>query len=367
MAQRVVVTGAGMVPFVAAAVHASGVAERAIQNALEDAGIDVELIDQAVASHVRGDAACGERVLTHAGLTGIAISNVSNGPASGSAALFHARQALVSGEAQCVLAVGFEEAGESPLEASERVLSSSARLDWVAKHMGIGDATFARVAVKARAHAIHSPFAVRREPLLLEHALATPVLVGRVRQAYVSSASCGAAAVVLCTPRFAALHGLRDDVLIVAHVLENDDPGNANPDDVVEALAGSATRRVAERAYESAGVDPRDIDVAEVHDCCVGDELISSAALDFCRPDAIEQFVASGANTYGGAVVVSPSGGTLSLGDAPGATGIAQICELAWQLRGEAGPRQVAGATVALQHNGAPGGAVAVAILRRRD
>ena len=109
-----------------------------------------------------------------------------------------------------------------------------------------------------------------------------------------------------------------------------------------------------------------DIDVAEVHDCCVGDELISCAALGLCAEDDIERFVRSGANTYGGKVVVSPSGGLLSIGNAPGATGLAQVCELTLQLRGEAGPRQVARARIGLQHNGGLGGVVAVAILRRK-
>ncbi len=367
MAERLVVAGAGMVPFMAAGSHASGMAERAIRSALDDAGVDVELIDQAVASHVHADSASGEHALARAGLTGIAISNVSNGCASGSVAVFHARQALLSGEAHCVLAVGFEETRESPTDAAQRVPSCSARLDWLAERRGIGDETFARVAVKARAHATRNPYAVHREPLSLDDVLATPLLSGRLRRSYVSDASCGAAAVVLCTPRFAALHGLRDDVLLVAHALESDDPANAGSRDVVDAFACNTTRRVAERAYESAGVDPVDIDIAEVHDCCVGDELISCAALGLCAPHDLELFVRSGANTYGGSVVVSPSGGMLSMGDASGATGIAQICELAWQLRGEAGARQVGGARIALQHNGAPGGGVAVAILRRKD
>jgi acetyl-CoA acetyltransferase len=366
MAERVVVSGVGMVPFVATGSNASGIAERAIRNALDDAGIDVELIDQAVASHVRGDLSAGERALARAGLTGIAVSNVSNGPASGSAALFHARQALLSGEAKCALAVGFEEATESTTPPPEVVRLCAAQLEWLADRTGIGDETFARVAVKARAHAVRNPYALHRDPLPLEQALAAPLLTGRLRRSYLSGASCGAAAVVLCTPRFAARHGLRDDVLLAAQVLEGDDCPGAERQSLLDAPGHGTTRRVAEKAYESAGVDPADIDVAEVHDCCVGDELISCAALGLCAEDDIERFVRSGVNTYGGKVVVSPSGGLLSIGNAPGATGLAQVCELTLQLRGEAGPRQVARARIGLQHNGGLGGVVAVAILRRK-
>ena len=113
MAERLVVAGAGMVPFMAAGSHASGMAERAIRVALDDAGVDVELIDQAVASRVHADSASGEHALARAGLTGIAYQR-EQWMRVGSVALFHARQALLSGEARCVLAVGFEETQNRP-------------------------------------------------------------------------------------------------------------------------------------------------------------------------------------------------------------------------------------------------------------
>ncbi len=104
--------------------------------------------------------------------------------------------------------------------------------------------------------------------------------------------------------------------------------------------------------------------MAEVHDCFVSNEMISCAALGFCAEDGINDFVLRGGNTYGGKVVVCPSGGLLSKGHPLGATGLAQITELTWQLRGDAGERQVAGARTALQHNGGLGSALSVAILQ---
>jgi len=324
-------------------------------------------VDQAVASQVHGDSRPGERALQRAGITGIAISNVSNGAASGSAALLHARQALLSGEAQCVLAFGFGQVDDGrALEQAELLRLCGAQLECMADRMGISEEAFARVAVKARAHAVRNPYAMHRDPLSLEEALTAPTLAGRLRSVYVSEPSCGAAAVVLCTARFAARHGLRDEVVVAAHVLEGKDCGDVEEPDLLDELGRSTTRRVAEKAYESAGVDPADIAVAEVHDCCVSNELISCAALGFCSEAAIDRFVMSGANTYGGAVVVSPSGGLLSRGNPSGATGLAQICELTWQLRGEAGGRQAPGARIGLQHNGGLGDAVSVAILRRK-
>ena len=127
-----------------------------------------------------------------------------------------------------------------------------------------------------------------------------------------------------------------------------------------------AMRRAARarHAYEQAGVGPEDIDVAEVHDCFVSNEMISCASLGFCDEDDINDFVLRGENTYGGTVVVCPSGGLMSKGHPLGATGLAQITELTWQLRGVSGARQVDGARTALQHNGGLGSAVSVAILQ---
>jgi acetyl-CoA C-acetyltransferase len=368
MPERAVIAGVGMVPFTSVRSNAAEIAERAVRSALTDAGLDAELVDQAVAGHADGDSRAGERALHGAGITGIAVSNVSNGAASGSAALLHARQALLSSEAQCVLAFGFGQVDDwSALAQAEFLRLCAAQLDCMADRMGISDEAFARVAVKARAHALRNPYAAHRDPLSLEEALAAPMLGGRLRRVYVSEPSCGAAAVVLCTARFAARHRLRDDVVVAAHVLEGMDCGDIEEPDLLDELGRSTTRRVAEKAYESAGVDPADIGVAEVHDCCVSNELISCAALGLCSEAAIDRFVMSGANTYGGSVVVSPSGGLLSRGNPSGATGLAQICELAWQLRGDAGSRQVPDARIGLQHDGGFGDAVAVAILRRES
>jgi acetyl-CoA C-acetyltransferase len=113
-----------------------------------------------------------------------------------------------------------------------------------------------------------------------------------------------------------------------------------------------------------AGIAPGDVDVAEVHDCTVGAELVATAALGFCSEGELDRFACSGRNTYGGDVVVGPSGGMLARGHAPGATGLAQVAELTRQLRGTAGARQVDGARTALQHNGGPGSTLVVTVLQ---
>ncbi|MNE84794.1 lipid-transfer protein [compost metagenome] len=125
------------------------------------------------------------------------------------------------------------------------------------------------------------------------------------------------------------------------------------------------TRRAAAQAYEQAGVGAKDIDVVELHDCFSPNEVITYEALGLCEEGGAERLVIDGQNTYGGRVITNPSGGLLSKGHPLGATGLAQITELTWHLRGQAGDRQVENARLALQHNIGLGGAGVVTILKR--
>lgn len=397
MTQETLIAGVGMVPFVRPGRSESYdvMAQKAVQAALADAGIGYGLVEQAFASFVYGDSCSGERALYRVGITGIPITNVNNNCASGSSALFLARQAVLSGVSECALAVGFEEmrpgaldrifpTHADPLEhhrasviaamglgAQEQALPPAllmfgSQLEWAARELQLTDEVFARVAVKARAHARHNPFAIFRDPLSVDEVLAAPTVWGRLRKLYACAPSCGAAAAIVCSLDFARRHGLRAEVSILAHEMGSDIATDLDPPNVPDALSRAATRRVADRAYARAGVAPSDIDVAEVHDCFVSNELLSCASLGFCAEEDLAGFVLQGRNTYGGQVVVCPSGGLLSKGHPLGATGLAQITELTTQLRGQAGMRQVEGARLGLQHNGGLGTAVSVAILQRR-
>ena len=126
-------------------------------------------------------------------------------------------------------------------------------------------------------------------------------------------------------------------------------------------MAQEAARQV----YEKSGVDPADIPVVELHDCFTTNELISYEALGLTPEGTAEKFILEGDNTYGGRVVTNPSGGLLSKGHPLGATGLAQCAELTWQLRGEAGDRQVDRARIALQHNIGLGGAAVVTLYEK--
>jgi acetyl-CoA acetyltransferase len=136
---------------------------------------------------------------------------------------------------------------------------------------------------------------------------------------------------------------------------------------MIKMVGQDLTRKAAGIVYEQSGLGPENVDVVELHDCFSCNEMITYEGLGLCPEGKGGAFVDSGANTYGGQVVVNPSGGLISKGHPLGATGLAQCSELVWQVRGEADKRQVEGAKVALQHNLGLGGAAVVAMYRKAD
>lgn len=124
------------------------------------------------------------------------------------------------------------------------------------------------------------------------------------------------------------------------------------------------TKIAAEKLFVKTNFKPQDVDVIELHDCFAANELITYEALGLCPPGKAGELIDRGDNTYGGKYVINPSGGLISKGHPLGATGLAQCSELCWQLRGEAGKRQVKNAKLALQHNIGLGGAAVVGLYR---
>lgn len=135
----------------------------------------------------------------------------------------------------------------------------------------------------------------------------------------------------------------------------------------MELVGYDMTKRAAQAALREAGVSPKDIKVCEVHDCFSANELILLDGLGLSKPGKAHEMVRNGDITYGGQVVVNPSGGLISKGHPLGATGLAQCAELTWQLRGWANNRLVEDTPVALQHNLGLGGAVVVNVYKRAD
>ncbi|MGZ9828738.1 lipid-transfer protein [Tsukamurella ocularis] len=389
--RTVTVAGVGMVPFATPrnSEPYDVMAQGAIRAALTDAGLAMTDVQQAFAGYVYGDSTSGQNAIYGVGRTGIPVVNVNNNCSTGSSALWLARQAVASGAADCVLAVGFEQmergaladkwtdrpspfrdfmsvaeaaqgASDAPFAAQ---LFGGAGAEYAQLH-GTAPETFAQIAVKARKHAANNPYAVFRDQVTVEEVLASPHIYGPLTRLQCCPPTCGAAAAIVVSEEFARARGIRTDVAIVAQAMTTDtDAGFSGS---MGALVGfDMARAAANQVYEAAGVDPRDIPVVELHDCFTANELLSYEALGLAGEGEAEKFVLEGENTYGGRVVTNPSGGLLSKGHPLGATGLAQCAELVWQLRGEAGPRQVDGASIALQHNIGLGGAAVVTLYQK--
>jgi acetyl-CoA acyltransferase len=387
---RVHIVGVGMVPF--ATPRKSGpydtMAATATRKALDDAGVGLEQVQQAYAGYVYGDSTSGQRALYRVGMTGIPVVNVNNNCSTGSTALWLAAQAVASGSADCVLALGFEqmERGALTMKWADRPSPFTDFMEVAEKHNGPSDApfaaqlfggagaaymakhdtspeTFAMISVKARRHAANNPYAVFRDPVTVEEVLASPQIFGPLTRLQCCPPTCGAAAAIVASEDFVRSRGLKGDVVIAAQAMTTDQPDTF--EDPQNLVGYNMIRRAADQVYGKAGVDPADLRVVELHDCFTANELISYEALRLTAPGTAEKFIRDGDNTYGGRVVTNPSGGLLSKGHPLGATGLAQCAELTWQLRGEAGARQVDDVRVALQHNIGLGGAAVVTLYER--
>jgi acetyl-CoA acetyltransferase len=390
MADIALVAGVGMTAFSTPSKGESyiEVAPRAIRDAIADAGLDYCDIEEAYAGYVYGDSTAGQYALYQVGMTGIPVVNVNNNCSTGSSALYLANQAVSSGRVDCALAFGFEQMspgaigsiftdrpsplshfdmvgetiqGAFPDKVPAAVLFGGAGIEHMEKY-GTRPETFAKISVKARRHAEFNERAVFRSLLTIEEVLEAPEVFGPLTRFQCCPPTTGAAAALVVSEEFARKRGLNRLVAIRGQAMTTDTPSSFEDESMMKLVGSDMTKAAANMVYEQAGIGPEDVDVAELHDCFTANELITYEGLGFAAEGEAERFILDDQNTYGGAVVTNPSGGLLSKGHPLGATGLAQCAELTWQLRGEAGRRQVDGAKVALQHNLGLGGACVVTL-----
>jgi acetyl-CoA acetyltransferase len=360
------------------------------EQALRDAGVPYDRIEQAFVGYVYGESTCGQRAVYQLGLTGIPVYNVNNNCSTGSTALFMGYQAVGSGLNECVLALGFEkmERGSLGAKYSDRTHPMDRHIQLMMEKQGFEAAPaaaqmfggagrehmerygttkeqLAKVAVKNRRHAVKNERSQFRVASSLEEVLAAPMVFDPLTKFQCCPTSDGSAAAVLCSEEFARKLGITDPVTIEGMAMTTDYQTTFDPPSMIKMVGQDLTRAGARQVYEQAGLGPEDVDVIELHDCFTPNELITYEGLGLCGEGEAGKLIDEDQTTYGGKWVVNPSGGLLSKGHPLGATGLAQCFELNQQLRGLAGERQVEGAKVALQHNLGLGGACVIAMYRR--
>jgi len=381
--RQVAVVGAGMTRF---GKHQDrsmkDLAREAVENALRAAGIEKEVIEaaavgNAVAGLITGQECIrGQVVLREMGIGGIPVINTENACASSSTAFHLAWLYVASGMYDTVLAVGMEKlfhpdkkktfnaigsaidleladefarqmSGEQAAGAGE---SRSVFMDYYANlaraHMARHGTTreqFARIAAKNHTNGSLNPHAQFQTPRTVEDILAAPLIAEPLTRMMCSPIGDGAAAVVVTTAEKARRLTAKP-VYVRASIVASSQQHAADEPGIVT--------NAAQKAYKMAGIGPEEVRVVEVHDATAPAELIVYEELGLCRVGEGGKMIDDGVTKLGGRVPVNPSGGLLAKGHPVGATGVAQICEIFWQLRGEAGKRQVPGARVGLTENG---------------
>ena len=393
MGRKVYVVGVGMTKFEKPGGRDwdyPDMAREAGNRALEDAGLTLADIEQAAVGYCYGDSTSGERAFYELGHSGIPIYNVNNNCSTGSTALFMAKQFVEGGLADCVMALGFEkmEKGSLGIKYTDRTMALDKHVKIMVDERGFGKAPvapqmfgnagiehnekygttpehFAKIAYKNHLHSVNNPYSQFRDEYSLEDIKNSPQIFGPLTKLQCCPTSDGSGAAILASEEFVKKQGLEDQAIEIAGMAMTTDFESSYGGSMIKMVGQDMTRSAAEKVYEASGLGPEDVDVVELHDCFSCNELITYEGLGLCEEGKAGEFIDSGAQTYGGKVVVNPSGGLISRGHPLGATGLAQCAELSWQLRDKAEKRQVDGAKVGLQHNLGLGGAAVVALYRK--
>ncbi len=379
-AHEVVVSGVGMHPFGRFdGLTTTDMGVAAVRAALTDAGIGAGAAEggfqAAFCGTAYGGVASGHKVLGRLGMTGMPIVDVEAGCASGGAALMLAAGAIRSGQYDTVLVFGLEKMPKGiirssffePWQEAAGMAATPAyfalRAQRLMRESQVTKEHLAAVVVKNRRHGAHNPDAMFRSEVDARAVLESRVVCEPLHLWMLCTPNEGAAAVVLTT----AAHSrgavrLRSAVLrshVPGSVLSESTPMAGLADDTIP----SPTTRAAVAAYEEAGVGPEDLDVVECQDTDAARELLSYEELGLCKPGGAAALLDEGATMLGGRLPVNPSGGLLSKGEPLGASALGQVVELVRQLRGDAGPRQVEGARVAMSHTVGRGANAGVVVL----
>ena len=382
MVDEIAIIGAGMHPWGKWGRNFVEYGVAAAQDALRDAGIawsDVDFVSGAdtMRNGYPGYVA-GATFAQAMGWTGIPVTSAYGACASGAMAIEAARQRILAGLCDVALVVGADTTPKGFLapQSGERWTDP----DWLRFRLigatnptyfglyarrridlyGATEDDFAAVKVKNARHGLNNPYARYRKEYTAEEIMASPIVADPLRLLHICATSDGGAALVLASMDWARAHGHANPVRIkavstITPTFPNtviDMPGFSTDSAAgVPAPERTFKQAIGDAAYAQAGIGPEDINVAEVYDLSSALELDWYEDLGLCEVGGAEQLLRDGDTTIGGRVPVNPSGGLSCFGEAVPAQAIAQVCELTWQLRGEATGRQVDNATAGITAN----------------
>ncbi|MFW6028118.1 MAG: thiolase family protein [bacterium] len=373
--RRAGVVGVGLTPFDKHEdLSIEDLVRHAVMAALADAGVKLSDLQAVYAAHLYQGEVFGERMMRGLRAPEVEFINFENACAGGSTAVRQAYYAVRTEQHDLVLVIGAEKMDRGLINfvGADRELTmgnvAPAQYALAAqRHMheyGTTDEDFARVAVKSRRHGALNPNARFRAEVTLDEVLQSRPIADPLTLLQCCRNGSGAAAVVVGSEAWCERRG-GPKVWFEGSGLRSW-MGDSN---VRDLTTFGATGPAAKAAYEESGIDPKDVDVVELHDAFSVGELMHYEGLGLCPKGEGARLVRDGDVGLGGRVPVNTSGGLVSKSHPVGATGVAQFAELTWQLRGEADGRQVEGAEVAIAHSqggtGLEAGATCVTVLSR--
>ena len=364
----------------------------AVKAALKDADIAWPEIEAGSAASSRfsggkGWGLNGNDVVEDMGSTGIPVYNLSAGCAAGGNALNIGYTLVASGLYDKVLVFGAEKMPKGMIQTAaveeetdpEYLRQVSVGMPGPAfwgmlctqrmDEYGTTEEQLARIAVKAHENAIHNEYARFRQKFTLEDVLNSKMVSYPLRLYEICPVSDGAAAVVLCSAEEARKH-TTDPVWVAASTVATYRYDDGIPRGLASVLPSGRTHHseaalAVSKAFDDAGVAPKDVSLVELQDNTVYYELAFPEEWGLCEPGEAESLLEKGETTPVGSMPINPSGGFLSFGEATTAMGVFQVCELTWQLRGDSGERQVPNAKVGLGQTLGLGGNGTAVILKR--
>ena len=378
--REVCIIGVGMTPFGRhSEIWVEELGRKACETAIRDSGVRREDIQVAYCSHSFQGRVTGQRILKDLGLTGMPVINIENACAGGGTSFHETWMAIAGGVYNIGIAIGVEKMTKGLIPPNIEDLDGlmgrtyPGRFAMMAqRHMyeyGTTKEQLALVSVKNHKNGSLNPYAHYQEALSLEEVLNSRMVAEPLTLFQCCPVTDGAAVAVLCSKDIAKrYHDIPIEIdasVVTSGIYKSIRKGHISSETEL-------SKRAAQEAYEMASLGPEDIDVAEVHDCFSIAELLHYEELGFCRFGESGKLIEEGTTCLDGEIPINTSGGLLAKGHPMGATGIAQIVEIVWQLRGQAGKRQVKSPRVGLTHcvgGATPGigqGACSVHILKNR-
>jgi benzoylsuccinyl-CoA thiolase BbsB subunit len=352
----------------------------AARAAVQDAGINPKDLQFAYCANLYGGMVIGQAVLGEIGVADIELTNVENACTGGATAIRKAWWDIASGLYDIGIAVGVESITTSPIAGKlippakgdingELGMSMVSRFALAQRRymdtFNVSLEQIAKVSVKNHHNGCLNPYSQYKKEFTIEEVINSRPICEPITMLQCCPSSDGAAAVVLVSRDLAKKY-TNQPVIIAASALKSGDYSFRWEDITFSDM----TYKCANKAYEMAGLGPEDVNVCELHDAFAVNELMHYVELGFCQKGEEVRLLEDGITEIGGKLPVNASGGLLSKGHPISASGVAQIVELVWQLRGQAGERQVANAKVGLAHviggevAGLESGAVGVHILK---